>query len=200
MKFSVIVLALFVSCTSCAVTMRLLPVRLQAERAVEVGVLCEGKPRTMQIGSGVLVDSRHVLTAYHVVSCRVVAAVAILAGGQQVALSVERAAVSADVAWLVLAGQVPVPRVEIADAPSPGARVCMESAQPARHRVCGLSMMRIHAEGQEIKFSFQPIPGNSGSGLYDSRGRLIGIVTHRGQAFGLATSLSPRRWLFASGE
>jgi hypothetical protein len=37
------------------------------------------------------------------------------------------------------------------------------------------------------------VPGNSGSGVYDDEGRLVGIVTHKTPAGGLFTSLAGRR-------
>lgn len=93
------------------------------------------------------------------------------------------------------------PRAITAPPPEVGQWVCLVPAVPRPDRRCG---RRVH-DPERIRHTAITQPGNSGSGVYDDRGRLIGIVTHltkctNGQICGgIATSLHSRLWLLTPG-
>lgn len=162
----------------------------QDRRAVEVGALCaDGTGRG---GSGVLLTGSTLVTALHVVNCAVVPAGYLLAPGitspvgivvttargelrlaRVTAISVDR-----DQARLELGEEIPdvvPPRI---DAPPESGDVCVVSASPSRSRSCG----PVHVDPDvridvRVETLARVVHGNSGSGVYDEHGALIGIAT-----------------------
>ncbi len=131
-----------------------------------------------RIATGVLINDRTVLTALHAVTCPAIPHVWVTFGdgsSSQVAVTAE----DGDRDMAVLSSRVgnfeagiappvlgPVPRV--------GAEVC---ALGRCGRVTGINEEAIYGAKGDILHSVAMMPGNSGSGLYDAEGRLVGINT-----------------------
>ena len=62
--------------------------------------------------------------------------------------------------------------------PAYGSRVCEMSGYPRVLWRCGEVQVTEEAPG-DLEHTIIVEPGNSGSGVYDERGRLVGIITHR---------------------
>jgi hypothetical protein len=76
--------------------------------------------------------------------------------------------------------ELPWFRWPIGPRPKAGDVVCSESAIPTRARKCGtVTGLSESPSNRDIQFTNQVEGGNSGSGLYDEQGRLVGIVTMR---------------------
>jgi hypothetical protein len=159
-------------------------------------------------GSAVIVDRTHALTAAHVIGVCPLPVLLIDSDGVSRVASLEAVAAT-DVARLELlpdeppfAGSGP-PSIARA---APGAGVCIESGLHHERR-CG--RVRTVSDGRGgVEHSAATIKGDSGSGLYDEHGRLVGIVVTcdvpaRGGAClttgGRATPLAPRAWIAAGG-
>lgn len=148
----------------------------QLDRAVTVQVNCLN---TAGWGSGVVITKRLILTAGHVVNrCRHPFTIGVLANGDEVALKVRVVSKVQDAAVLeadedLHFNPVKMGRVKVGDA------VCIAPAQPHRVYTCG------HVEDIfeglrkfNILFDMTAVQGNSGSGIYNDSGELVGIVTH----------------------
>ena len=85
----------------------------------------------------------------------------------------------------------------VGERPAIGAEVCLVPVVPARGPQCG-KVDSFDSIPGDVFHQATTKPGNSGSGVYDADGRLVGIVTHyrrppaQGGAF---SSLADRRWL-----
>lgn len=171
----------------------------QKSHAVRVLVRCKAK-NLQASGSGVIVSPTQILTATHVVEwCPDPELIAIPPGGFGRRMRVEMVSTLTDVARLRIADDgsfSDVRPLEIA-AVVDGSRVCAALADPYHQRRCGFVEDRRPDMDDDLTFSAPIEPGNSGSGLYDSRGRLVGIVTAktREHGRGIATSLAGREWL-----
>lgn len=184
------------------------PILDQDARAVSVIAVCpDGTPRA---GSGVLVTSTSVLTALHVVNCapsptfdvaddylapafvQVSTADGRLRAATPRAIFVER-----DVARLGLAEPLPVAPATISPVVV-GEEVCLAPARPTRTRRCGAvdATWSDSRRGANVRHGALTIPGNSGGGIYDGRGRLVALATRCGApctSGGLGTQLWPIR-------
>jgi S1-C subfamily serine protease len=141
--------------------------------ALEVSVECTGKHR----GSGVLVGPRRILTAAHVVPCGEAAHVVVTTpDGYVVPAHVTYTDDANDVAVIVPGYALPGPYPTVTSVGT--GRVCIFSAVPERRVTCGVIRT---VKGTEIDHAADTRYGNSGSGLYDAHGRLVGIVTTRWQ-------------------
>lgn len=124
--------------------------------------------------SGVIVSAREILTAGHfVVGCPSSIYLARDAAGAEYYVRPD-AVNDHDVARLrVLEGQADLhggrPRVARA-----AGTVCIVAGQPARRRSCGHV---VTTRPGEFLHTAPTVPGNSGSGIYDRAGRLVGIVS-----------------------
>lgn len=184
----------------------------QAQRAVRVERAClSGDPYKVPgpasyknesggWGSGVLSGPETVLTAWHVVKCpprsvRIVWVVtpdevkhwAQLGAGDP----------SHDVARLVVS-DLTASKLEIVS-PLVGDTVCIATAHPQRQLSCGvvyaISSFKTTTNGTvDVWHSARTIPGNSGAGVYNRRGQLVGLATNTttDDSGGLATSVSGR--------
>lgn len=167
-----------------------------ATSAVAITTLCDS------VGSGVIIDATHLLTAAHVVApCPSAFLITDHAGAVRVARL--EAVVDSDLARLRLVpGSAPFddPGPPLIRTAVPGARVCIESGQH-RQRRCG----RIRGSGHGragLSHSAITIKGDSGSGLYGERGDLLGIVVTCEVSAGVctrtgggATPLAPVAWI-----
>lgn len=139
--------------------------------AVRIDVVCDsGLEKT---GSGVVIDAQHVLTAAHVVDCPGHYTI----GGdtsQPVEMYLDAFSVDADVARLVThVAVLPVRPASRIGYVGEGDIVCAADAFPERTWACGV--VRGVVDGKIIHTA-TTVHGNSGSGLYDVHGVLVGIV------------------------
>jgi S1-C subfamily serine protease len=151
--------------------------------AAKLHVSC-GPPGTDQTdrmlhGSAVIVSELRALTAAHVVGCTVNGAALELADGRMVQVEIEAVSTQLDVARLVAKEPLGAPPLTVARVLE-GDVVCVTSRSPAMARHCG-EVVKAEENGGllEIVHRATTVSGNSGSGLYDRRGRLVGIVTRK---------------------
>lgn len=220
------------SCFGCASLMRpqafTRTVDAQGDATLALVVHCTAMPAGMSItGSGVAISKTEALTAAHVVACQIPdpqdpthehmlslgALDSILAfqpDGIGRPMKVALAAPNTDVARLAFVDDgefYGIKKTTIA-AVRVGTRVCIMPASPHRDRRCGeVEFTFLNRRIQQLAISTPVEPGNSGSAVYDARGRLVGIVTRQrimenGQSTGgLATALRGREWItFAALE
>ncbi len=154
-------------------------------------------------GSGVVYETGVVLTANHVIKCPPHSARMIrVVGADNIKLWAEVAAVDAahDIARLSVRG-VYASKAELAT-PVPGEIVCSVNASPERNFACGIvgkvEPMKTKENGEvNIWHSARTIPGNSGAGVYNRWGQLVGLATNgykpeQNMTGGLATTLLGR--------
>lgn len=189
------------ACTGCLAALQR-PLTTEAQRldrAVEVTSVCVGDTVKFHSGSGVIVDSQTVLTAVHVVACLNAEVTVTTVARRSFKMRVALFDSQADVARLTLdsgrfaATRVPIGRV-LDDDP-----VCIVPAVPNRAISCGEVKPNPYPDHPlSTNHTAVTIPGNSGSGTYDCRGRLVGIVTNarlKDNSGGLFTPVAPRPWL-----
>ena len=164
--------ALLVLLLGCMPPPRPSAAELVAEpRDVAIATVCKS------IGSGVVIDDRHVVTALHVVSrCP---DVVIVRDGSRVdrAAQVEIVDLRRDVARLVLSdASLPfeVRPVRVAE-PEPGAPVCLRSGLHREERCGYVDAASERLDG--LRHTAPTRPGDSGAGLYRLDGTLVGIAT-----------------------
>lgn len=132
-------------------------------------------------GSGVITGKHTIVTAHHIVACNGLIAMYVrtLDGallGAQAYVEIEEY----DIAKITTEEVLPYFTFKIGPKPRVGATVCSESARPTRARKCGKVTESLSvANSRDLGLSLHVEGGNSGSGLYDSEGRLVGIVTRR---------------------
>jgi S1-C subfamily serine protease len=125
-------------------------------------------------GSAVAIGPRLVTTAAHVIPCGRAALVLLTLGdGRKVPAYVSVTLEREDLAVLLPTVDVTEHRLRLAPArPGPA---CFVAAAPARGIHCG-RIARVYAGGV-IVHTATTAHGNSGAGLFDSSGALVGIVT-----------------------
>ncbi len=180
----VLAVALLAACTSCASWVSTTRSTSQQYNAgVKIDVTCHDH---VHRGSGVIVGPGHVLTAKHVVECALVPGFPFTVPPVKVTVDPGDGAVEAeveltlgegtkDIARLVLAkptlGAYMSP-ITIGPAPAIGETVCEASMVPRPTYRCGI----VQQSNGYINMEMRVEHGNSGSGLYNSKGQLIGIV------------------------
>lgn len=190
--FKIASLTLLVACTSHYPVAIRDPAR-QAALAVEVQVECRGATDPwlpdvtvgvggrVSRGSGVVLDERRVLTAAHGVACAGERSVHVItSAGRRLRADVASVDRSRDLAVLELhsAGGFDLRAGPPALAPLPvaGDVACAAVAFPRRAEKCGAA---IDATWRGAQFGIAGKLGNSGAGVYDREGRLLGIVTKK---------------------
>ncbi len=136
-------------------------------------------------GSGVILDGRIVLTAYHVVECPHLNDIHIVtSAGKRVSAKVTKTWPGRDIAQVTADEDIGVfPPLEIAPPEKIGEVVCSASAVPERGGTCG-EMLSYQVTPtcpgtwcHDTQFAGEAIAGNSGSGMYNGGGALVGILT-----------------------
>jgi S1-C subfamily serine protease len=147
----------------------------------------------IHIGSGVVFDERHVLTAAHVVACPTLPGVVLTTyDGRHLIAVVTREDVTADVAVLELAT---ADRLHLDIAPPTrapvllGSTVCAEAADPQHETHCGAVE---YVSDTTVRATFLALHGNSGAGVYDLAGRLVGLVTATAKSGDPIAWITPR--------
>lgn len=157
------------------------------------------------IGSGVVLSTGVVITAAHVVECDGARLVHVVTReGTKYAAEVAYVDATRDYARLKVRGLAAVSSVVLAPT-HVGDSVCVVAAHPFRQRQCG-TIQRIEWKKLpngivDLWSTARIVPGNSGSGIYNDKGELVGLATNkipcvtdpwRDDCGGLGTSLAGR--------
>ncbi len=194
-------------CCSCAARPHTRTIGEEHHAALEIVGACPGEVMglpaliTQTRGSAVIVSSSQVLTAFHVVDDPACMYSVEYPDASRVAMRVEAVWQPLDVARLVtVTGTFKEPPIlGIGVAPLPGATVCIVSAIPHYSRTCGDVQWYGGTKDKagDMRHTALTQPGNSGAGVYDAAGLLVGILTHYGRCIngqfcgGRATSIRP---------
>lgn len=187
------ILALLAACDACSalppVPAAPRPLDAREATSVRIDVLCEaGDPFdpdnvipwvAPKGGSGVLISPRRVITAAHVISCPTLPGVIVtLANGDRRSGVVVAEDGEADVAMIEAAAAndfAPVAPAIIGPPPPVESVVCATHSLPDKGTDCG----PVEESGPEgTAYRAHVRHGNSGGGVYDEEGRLIGVVSH----------------------
>lgn len=174
----------------------------QYEASVEITVTCL-KPDMNVVGwfgSGVIIDNERVLTAGHVANAEgaMCSYQVETWRGEKRFMFVEKIDKATDLAVMRLSvaqEPLPNPHVRFGVEPRIGDIVCSAPSHPLHMRKCGEVQPYTSVPG-DIHFGAIVEPGNSGAGLYNEDGDLVGITVMlrrcaNGQwCSGLATSLA----------
>lgn len=153
------------------------------EAAVRIEAVCVAVDGSGTIfgGSGTVVNETTVLTAGHVATdpagMTCVRAITTSDGKRRLAL---RGTIDTALDLATLHTLTPMKATPVTFGPMPeyGDRLCAQTAAPMWLRRCGESQYLTTPPG-DLVHTIVVEGGNSGSGVYDSRGRLVGVITHR---------------------
>lgn len=161
------------------------PTRLMIEQkshAVTVEKTClnvEVMAKTRSHGSGVLYNNNTVITANHVTAehpskCVLPIFKVVTADGTSYGVTDIRPVPGVDVSFVTLSTHVPFISPVSFAAVVPGDKVCLEARAPRAGRACG-SVEVVYSDN--FVHDAWVDRGNSGSGVYNTDGRLVGIVS-----------------------
>lgn len=147
--------------------------------AIEIRAFCAGG---VWSGSGVLIGGDRALTALHVAwpeKCRPAPLLHVSGVGFAATATIEARWTTRDVARIRLSSPTSVPAPRLGEV-IVGDALCSASAVPERAHHCGLVEDGVASigGGSRQRWGARVELGNSGSGVYDSGGRLVGIVTN----------------------
>jgi len=174
----------------------------QYERAAMVETTCMDGSGAW--GSAVLLDDHRALTALHVVAqCGDPIILVQTSDGKKHLVTVDAIAPNADMVRLVALDRWAVPKGKLqwSKAPHRGRVACAVTGMPHRNRLCGEVQESNDDAGAEVEFRIVADHGNSGSAVYDSAGRLVGVLTQlrscsNGQYCStLASEIDGREWI-----
>lgn len=181
--------AIVATCSSCAPSQMRTQAgtprapQQQLSSAYDVTVICvlaDGSG-TVSGGSAVMIDTHHLLTALHVVTCDnggVPIVTVNTEKGARLATFVQREWKDKDIAQLYTRFELPGADAKLGALPAIGTGVCAHHGSPTFGAACGeVSSLRPTTPEADIIVTAAIRPGNSGGGLYDSDGVLVGIVT-----------------------
>lgn len=166
--------AVLVHCSACVQAVkppRAAVVSRELAATVYVGSVCGSQ---VTGATGVLVSSERAYTALHVIRCDHPTIVIRTVAGEVRPASLLLFWPDQDLALLRV--ETPAPPTKGVGLVRVGDVVCLSSAVPARERSCGV-VTAVRSDG-DIYHTARVLPGNSGSGLYDAKGALVGVVTH----------------------
>jgi hypothetical protein len=135
-------------------------------------------------GIAIGVDDRHVVTAGHVVRCPEIPIVhVVLSSGRRLRVVVSKEDTAGDLALLTIASadrfHLDLPPPVIAPTPAVGDAWCSFTGSPKREAHCGfVESVNGKQMNADLSGSARTVFGNSGSGVYDVQGRLVGIVIY----------------------
>lgn len=132
-------------------------------------------------GSGVMISERDAITAAHVVRCEGRLRLhTITVDGRRIAAEVVSTDVDHDLATIRLLSPAHL-GISPPVLAHPSGVLCVSPAYPARTPACGAATANYYdgTSAGEIHFGAVVRPGNSGGGVYDEEGRLVGIATTR---------------------
>ncbi len=162
----------------------------QMSRAVQLNVICGNFDAMFtadklklggQSGSGVIVGPHRILTAAHVPSCEKKGHAAIMfakLGGSWRFVTLERSyKPNRDIASVYVEQDTGFPPIAFRSSVMTNENVCAAFAFPVAHYDCGAFERYIPPEeGVNSELAIPVVPGNSGSGLFDREGDLVGII------------------------
>ncbi len=157
---------------------------LALESAVRITSTCMAPDGVyVSYGSGVIVNDHTILTAAHVAADTkgmVCIRSATMSNGSTYMLLPHKALPAQDLASLQTVYQrfAPTHPVELGSPPAYGSRVCAMVAFPYVLWRCGETQRPVSPPG-DLVHTIIIDSGNSGAGVYDTQGRLFGIITHR---------------------
>jgi S1-C subfamily serine protease len=186
----VLSLALLVMCCTPRHTDAVRTIGEEHGAAVEIKAACNELPIAISVGSGVIISTGDVLTAAHVVHPEITivdekgkrkikpecAFAAETWDGKLYPMTVTKEWPEHDIARLTTFVELPYTPVTFADMPEAGEDACIVARRPWRTRRCGEVQFYREHNGYRHITGVLVQPGNSGSGVYDKRGRLIGIA------------------------
>jgi len=129
-------------------------------------------------GTGIITGPWEVMTASHVAHCDGVGLLSLRGlDGKYISASLVHEDQKHDVAKLRPAVELPSWKWTWGPSPKDGEVICFESATPRRSRKCGKVSYTDGLAGAEVRTDASAIPGNSGSGVFNAGGQLVGILT-----------------------
>lgn len=154
----------------------------QFNAALTIHLLCVGPSgaKAGMLGSGVILTDTRMLTTYHVVDDKGCVYYAESRDKVKHVMTLRNESEALDLAEFVVSPPFApelVSDFEFADAGETGEELCATAVFPQVSRFCGDLSPIHHGEGMDLEWFGIVQPGNSGSGVYNSRGQLVAITT-----------------------